>query len=100
MSSIQKTRYPADQVGQLTGKFAHVEPAQFGSTMDDLWQSAQAIRDAVIDQVETGRITSVQGVAVVAGVTGTLFGYQEFHRELRPSDLALSLIGQGNGSQG
>lgn len=90
-STTETTRYPAE----ITGRFASIQPEQFGPMMDTLYTSAKNITNAVVEEVEANRISTVQGAAVVANITGSLFGWPEFHRELRPSDLALSLIGNG-----
>lgn len=84
-------------IGPVTGLFANIPPDQFGTTVDELFSSARAISNAVVDEVEQDKITTTQGAAVIANVTGCLFGWPEFHRETRPSDLALMQMSQIQG---
>jgi len=73
----------------VTKKYAQIGPEEFRSTISQTHKASQSILDSVSDQVEGGLITPVQGAQVASAITGSLFGYTEFHREPRVSDLAL-----------
>lgn len=73
-------------------RFSQLDPETFRSEIETLWTSAGKLAEAVSEQVEMGGITTVQGVAIVACITGQLFGYQEFHREPTAAQLATELV--------
>src|SRR3954464_13235185 len=94
--SSSTQHYPALPVTQ---KYAQTSPDEFRETIQQTWQASQAILNMVADQVEGMLITPVQGAQVASAITGSLFGVQEFQRELRPSDLALLAWQRGNGHE-
>jgi hypothetical protein len=92
----QDQQYQQGVAMPVTQKYMQVRPDAFRETISETWQATKPIVDTVAEQVEQQLITPVQGAAVVSAITGSLFGFTEFHRELRPADLAQLLVG-GNG---
>lgn len=74
--------------------FAQVQPNEFPGEIEQRWESASAIKDRVKQLVQQDELQPMDGVAIIACVTGQLFGYQQFHGQASPADLARSLQNQ------
>lgn len=70
--------------------YGDLSPDQFRSTIDESWEAARKIKDSVAEQVESQKLSPLQGAAIVACTVGQVFGYREFHGEVSPAQLALA----------
>lgn len=66
---------------QLTvaGKVAHMNGREFADWVDSRLRAQKEILETVTEQVGNGIIEPLVGARIASCVTGSVFGYEEFH---------------------
>lgn len=72
-------------------RFSGLDGTEFREQILELWDSGRKIVDTVIDQVENGPVTPLQGLGVIGCVTSQLYGYNAFHGEPSSADMLTAL---------
>lgn len=75
-------------------QFEDLAPAEFGRQVNQWWESAERIKNTVIEEVEQNNLPPVTGLGIVACVTGQTFGYSLFHGDVSPAQAALLFDGR------
>jgi hypothetical protein len=69
----------------MVQQFASMKPNDFGPTIEPKWQVGERLVKEVRAAVEKKYLTPLDGARVIASITATLFGYDEFIlREISP----------------
>lgn len=71
----------------LAQSYSELSSSQFREQVNARWEAASELKDTVIEKVERDQLDPMTGAAIIACIAGQVTGYQEFHRELRASDL-------------
>lgn len=76
-----------DTRGSVIERFQRVDAASFGEEIDRLWQAAEKVKETVVAAVEDGNIPPLNGLGMIACVTGQAFAYQQLHGQASPADM-------------
>lgn len=68
-----------DNRNTIAGQAAQLEPGNFRGWLQQRQKAVDEILDTVADTVEKEALEPVAGARIVACVTGSAFGYEEFH---------------------
>lgn len=79
-------------------RYAKLSGRDFGAEIERSWSAAEQIKNQVTDLVQRDELTSLQGVGIMACVTGQVFGYAAFHGQPTSADLIQALLKNDGGS--
>jgi hypothetical protein len=74
-------------------RFSKLSTRDFEHEIDRIWDGIQSVREAVVEAVNTEKLTPIEGVSILACTTGQLLGYQSFHGQPQTSDLLPYFMG-------
>lgn len=75
----------------VSSRLQGMQAGEFSEWYRRRWQNAAEIADLIAEKVGENELEPVEGGAIIACVTGTLFGYQEFHGQASPQTLVAAL---------
>lgn len=102
MASTSQTMSPSQQKSQafqatVAGRYSQMQGSEFRAELGNAWKALDDVVNTVIDNVENQNLKPIDGIRAVAALTGSVFGYEEFHP--RTGQPTLSTILSGSDSQ-
>jgi hypothetical protein len=78
----------------IVERYAHTSPGDFRKRIERSWVALDAVKETVVDQVESDNLSPLEGVGVIGCAAAQIFGYNAFHGQTTPADLVASVITQ------
>jgi hypothetical protein len=75
---MQATQEQVTQASVST-RYATMEREDFGPEIDRAWKAAQDVVGVIKEHVEASNLRPIDGIKVISCLTGSLFGYEDFH---------------------
>lgn len=63
----------------VAAKASHLSSSEFSDWIDERRDAVNAILETIKDEVGSNRIEPLVGARIASCVTGSVFGYEEFH---------------------
>lgn len=60
-------------------RYAKMDKEDFRSELDKAWKAIEDVSRVVIDHVENGNLRPIDGIRAMSCLSGSAFGYEEFH---------------------
>ena len=77
MSSATQT--PQAGWTSVQQRYGQMSPSQFRTEAEKTWEALSQVKDTIVDQVEQNNLRPIDAVKSIACLTGSVFGYEEFH---------------------
>lgn len=65
---------------KLTTRFAQMQNSEYQRELEQTWTVIEEVKDVIQRNVSQENIRPIDAARTIAAVTGSLFGYEEFHR--------------------
>lgn len=95
------TQTPSSTWTTVTSRYQAMSPSQFRQESEKVWEALSQIKDTIVDQVDQNNLRPIDAVKSIACLTGSVFGYEEFHPrhgQQSPESLyAQQMLGQKGG---
>lgn len=63
----------------LLARYSGMPPQAYQEELDKTWAALQEIKDVIGRNVQEGNLRSIDAAKAISSVTGSVFGYEEFH---------------------
>lgn len=73
------TQTKQQQWSSVSSRYQRMSPSEFTTEFENTWEALSAIRETIVEQVNKNNLRPIDAVKSVACLTGSAFGYEEFH---------------------
>lgn len=83
----------------LVARFSGMPPNVYQEELDKTWQALQEVKEVIGRHVQEGNLRPIDAAKAISSVTGSVFGYEEFHARTSGPEAMLTTLLQAAKNQ-